>query len=422
MVNHWGVAFMGVLNAASNEPAPVIACAIARDVESFDLLIEDMEAELGPAWGGLDVVDGLSFLEQPEAQSLEFVAIAIDRDDEADLTPFGGLIRAAQAIGVKVILIAQDVSPMALHQLMRLGADDFVPYPLPEGALAQAIARVRAPAPSATVAEVSTLTTGKTRLRNGAVIAVHGLAGGVGSTTFAVNLAWELSEALKAEDKRVCILDFDVQFGSVATSLDLPRKENIFELLSDTEAMDDDSFSAALQTFNDQLWVLTAPSDALPLDFLSKDDLNRIIDIAAGLFDVVILDMPSTMVAWTETALTRADVYFAMLELDMRCAQNTLRFTRTLKAEDLPIEKVRFVLNRAPKFTDIGGKGRVKRLAESLDIDFRVQLSDGGKQVTQAADHGLPIALSAAKNPVRKDIMKTAKSLAELVGEDAETG
>ena len=29
------------------EPAPVVACTVCRDVQNFDLLIEDMEAELG---------------------------------------------------------------------------------------------------------------------------------------------------------------------------------------------------------------------------------------------------------------------------------------------------------------------------------------------------------------------------------------
>jgi pilus assembly protein CpaE len=31
--------------------------------------------------------------------------------------------------------------------MLRLGADDFVPYPLPEGALHEAIERLRKPAP-----------------------------------------------------------------------------------------------------------------------------------------------------------------------------------------------------------------------------------------------------------------------------------
>ncbi|MFM7445785.1 MAG: pilus assembly protein CpaE, partial [Tabrizicola sp.] len=43
-----------------------------------------------------------------------------------------------------------------------------------------------------------------------------------------------------------------------------------------------------------------------------------------------------------------------------------------------------------------------------------VQLPDGGEQVTQANDHGLPIAESANKNPLRKELQKLAKSLYDL--------
>jgi pilus assembly protein CpaE len=43
-----------------------------------------------------------------------------------------------------------------------------------------------------------------------------------------------------------------------------------------------------------------------------------------------------------------------------------------------------------------------------------VQLPDGGEQVTQANDHGLPIAENASKNPLRKELQKLAKSLYDL--------
>ncbi len=40
----------------------------------------------------------------------------------------GEIIEAAKDKGIKVILIAEDVSPAALHQLLRHGADEFIPY------------------------------------------------------------------------------------------------------------------------------------------------------------------------------------------------------------------------------------------------------------------------------------------------------
>ena len=413
------------------EPAPILACTISRDVQNFDLLIDDMEIELGESWGDLSFDDAQVFLEQPDARSLEFVAIAVNATDEADLDRITDIIKQAKSHGVKVVLIADQVSPIALHQLLRLGADDFVPYPLPEGALHEAIEKLRKPAPAPVLtmaahpidpAEASMPHPGFKAKgdRDGVVLPVHGLAGGSGASTFATNLAWELANISK-EPPRVCLIDFDFQFGSAATYLDLPRKEAVFELLSDAANTDSDSLLQSMLTFNDKLHVLTAPADMLPLDIIGPDDIGRIVDMARANFDFVIIDMPKTIVAWTEAVLARAHVYFALMELDLRSAQNVLRLVRALKAEGLPHEKLRYVLNRAPRFTDLAAKSRVKRMAESLDIAIEVQLPDGGVQITQANDHGLPLSETAGKNPLRKEIQKLAKSLFEL-NKAAETG
>ena len=413
------------------EPAPISACTICRDVQNFDLLIEDMENELGESWGDLSFYDAMAFFAQPDARFLEFVAIAMDAEDETELTLIGDLITEAKSKKVKVILIAEDVSPSILHQLLRQGADEFLPYPLPEGSLHEAIEKLRMPPPAVRLPGEYIGDQGRSvGSRNGVILPVHGLAGGVGATTFAVNLAWELAivqsskpRSRKSKDDtpppRVCLLDFDFQTGTVSTYLDLARREAVYELLSDTAAIDNDSFLGALQTFQDKLHVLTAPADMLPLDIVGSEDINVLIDFARANFDFVVIDMPSTLVSWTETVLHSAQVYFSLLELDMRSAQNTLRFLRLLKGEDMPIEKLRFALNRSPGFTDLQGKARVKRMAESLDIDIELLLPDGQKQVMQACDHGLPLAENFGKNPLRKEIMKLAGSLHELVTSEA---
>ncbi len=403
--------------ALQPEPAPIVACTISRDVQNFDLLIEDMEAECGESWGDLSFQDAAVFLRQPDAGSLEFVAVAIDSDDENDVSEIADIIKTAKERGVRVLLIAEDVSPIALHQLLRQGAEEFVPYPLPDGALHDAIERMRKAAqrpPEADLPDSMKTKIKATGDKDGVVLPVHGLAGGAGASTFAVNLAWELATIDKDNPPRVCLLDFDFQFGSVATYLDLPRRESVLELLQDTSSVDSDAFMQALLTFNERLHVLTAPSDLVPLDLVNQEDIQKIIDIAASNFDYVVIDMPSTVVMWTETVLSAAHVYFALMELDMRSAQNTLRMIRALKGEQLPVNKLRYVLNRAPKFTDLSGKSRVKRMGESLDIQIEVQFSDGGKQVVQSNDHGIPLSETAAKNPLRKEIQKLAASLHEL--------
>ncbi len=406
------------MSSATNQPeaSPLVACTISRDVTNFDLLIEDMESAVGEAWGDLGFPEALAFMGQLDAKMLEFIAIAIDEDDEADLSIIGDIITLAGQLKIKVILIADDVTPAALHSLLRQGADEFVPYPLPEGELQAAIERMRKPAePTPTVSATPRANGG-----DGVILGVHGLAGGTGATTLAVNLAWELASASKDEAPRVCIIDMGLQFGSVSTFLDLPRREPVFEMWSDTETMDEDIFKQALVSYQDRLWVLTAPPEMLPLDMISPEDVTRVLDQARKHFDYVIVDMPTTLVQWTETVLCAAQIYFATVEMDMRSAQNTLRVKRALKAEDLPLERLRYCINRAPKFTDMSGKSRVKRMAESLEISIELQLPDGGKAVGQGADHGLPLAKTAPKNPLRKEIAKLAASIHALAKSDAD--
>ena len=397
---------MSSSNAKPSLSAPIRACTVSRDVQNFDLLIEDMELELGESWGDLTFPSALKYMDQPDARSLEFLAIAIDDEDDGNMALIEAVIQRANTLGIRVLLIAEELGPIALHRLLRLGASDFVPYPLPEGALHDAIKRMDQPSVETLMVPAQNASrTGK----QGAVYAIQPLAGGTGATTFAVNLAWEIANAGK-DAPSVCLLDFDLQTGSVSTYLDLARTEKVYEMLSNTAMMDRDFFMSTLQTFNDKLSVLTAAADMLPLDLITPDDIERVISLARANFDVVVIDMPGTVVQWTETVLNEADIYFATMELDMRSAQNALRLIRALKAEDLPLFKLEYVLNRAPKFTDMAGKARAKRMAESLDIEFKHLLPEGLTQVTHANDHGLPLAEIAPKNPLLKEIRKLAQT------------
>lgn len=405
---------------SQSEPTPIRACTISRDVQNFDLLIEDMETAMNDAWGDLGFAEALAFLAQPDAAGLEFVALAMDAEDEEDLPLLNEIITVAEKSGIKCILIAEDVSPAALHQLLRSGADEFVPYPLPEGELRAAIERLRSAPPETVRPAAESRSDPLPTTGAGVVLAVQGLAGGTGATTLATNLAWELATVSKAKPPQVCLLDLSLQFGSVATFLDLPRRDVIFELWSETERLDEDMLRQALVSFEDRLRVLTAPTDILPLDFIGPEDVRRVLDLARRHFDYVIVDMPTTLVQWTEAVLNACQIYFATIELDMRSAQNCLRVKQALQSEDLPIEKLRYCLNRAPKFTDITGKSRIRRMSEGLEIAIDILLPDGGRAVAQSADHGLPLAMSAAKNPLRREIAKLAKSLHDLGRDEAE--
>jgi pilus assembly protein CpaE len=409
-----------MVDTVQTEDANIIeACAIARDLESFDNLIENLENRLGSNWGGLDFNNAEDILKSSHADSLKFIVIALDKTDEDDLSFVPNIVTSAKDRGIKVILATHELTTMSLHQLMRLGADDFVPYPIPNNALNETIDRVlTVPDEKVIIKEVyiqsEEQNAPKKHVKQGILLPIYGMSGGVGATTFATNLAWEMQTILEAQDKSVCIMDFDFQFGSVATYLDVPKTEAAFEMISDANNADSDSFKQVVSIFKKKLAVLPSPQDAVPLEFIGPDEAKHMIDLARSCYDVVIIDTPRTLVSWTEVILNECELFLCVMGVDMRSAQNTQRFMRALKAEELPFEKVQFILNYAPKMTDLGGKSRVKSMTESLDIALRWQLSDGGKHVSSTGDHGVPLAEMVPKNPLRKDIQKIAETFAEL--------
>lgn len=402
-------------SAAAAEPAPIVACTVSRDLDAFDGLVAEMDAALGEGWGELTLHEAEAYLAQPDADSLEFLALAVGPEDESDLALVGRIVAAAQARGTAVILVAGEVRPAALHALLKLGAHGFVPHPLPEGELAAAIARLPAPGASAPPSGPRVAATDD---RSAVVLPVHGLSGGVGATTLAVNLAWELTRAEGAPS--VCLLDLDFQFGTVGTYLDLPRREATAELVAEAASADSDAFMQALTPYRDRLRVLTAPPDMAPLDMLSPEGAARLVEIARTNFDYVVVDMPRTVTQWTGTMLEWAHLYFAVVALDLRSAENALRLSRAVQAEELPHGKLRWVLNRAPGRLDVSGRSRLRRLAEGLDVKIELLMPDGGGKVAQACDEGTPLAEAAPRNALRREIARLAASLhARNLAEDA---
>lgn len=423
---------MSTVAIIETKPAALVACTIARNIVLHETLIDAMEQTFGENWGDVPLDEAAAFLARSDSAGLKFIVIALNVSDEADLACTTALVAQAKSRGLGVIALSNSISPAALHKLMRAGVDDFLPDPLPDLALAESVTQLQKdfaakaasiasaqeplappqnPPPSAQIFAPNFKPKSD---HDGVILPIHGMAGGAGASVLAVNLAHELALISAKEKSKVCLLDLNFQFGNCATYLDLPRRDAVMDFFSDTTGADGDAFLAAMQITKDGLYVLTSPADMMPLEIVTARDIGLVLDMARSSFDYVIIDMPTTIVSWTETVLAKSDVYFAVVGLDLRSAQNVLRLVRALKSENMPHEKLRFALNRAPGFTDLTAKARVKRMAESLDISMELQLPDGGVHVAQSCDQGLPLAQIAPKNPLRREIQKLAKSLIEV--------
>ncbi|MEM1277591.1 MAG: AAA family ATPase [Pseudomonadota bacterium] len=398
----------------TEESAPE-ALVFADGFAEIDQLAEELDVEFGAdAWLEVSLNEAKDVLQNAESErTIAIVTLSSDEPEAVEAST--ELVRLARNAELLVLLVCGEVSPRTMHSLLREGVAEFAPYPEPEGALSESINRMRLLRSSG---GRGIPTSGGKVVRKGRVITVYGAAGGVGASTYAVNLSWELANLVRREGRRVLLMDFNFQYGSVATFLDVPRREAVYELVSEASTLDQTGLTQALSTYNDRLHVLTAPRDALPLDIVSPNDVAAIVNHARDMFDYVVIDMPQALMSWSEQVYNASDEFHAVMEIDMRSAQNMFRFIRTLKSEDMGLEKLVFLLNRAPGLTDLSGKARVKRVAESLGLDFSFLLPDGGRQVINACDQGVPLAEAAKTNPLRREVAKIAQKV--LASEEVE--
>jgi pilus assembly protein CpaE len=193
-------------------------------------------------------------------------------------------------------------------------------------------------------------------------------------------------------------------------------KPAVYEVLTEAGSLDRDAFEQATVTYRDSLAVFTAPEEILPLDLVAAPEIGSLLRFARQGFDIVVVDMPGALTAWTDTVIATSDAYLVVCELEVRSAQNAVRFLRLLEGEGLASDALGWVLNRAPGKLDMSGRARVAKMAETLGVAFRAVLPDGGRAVTEANDQARPLRDAHPRGALTKEIARLARDL------DAEFG
>lgn len=363
----------------SPRPAPLLACTISRDLGRFDQLVMEMESELGDQWGDLSLDRAAAFIST--ATALRFVVFALDGEDEGN-PAVADAIAAARNVGLRVILVINGIGPIGLQQILRFCPDDVLAYPLSHGALREAATQGRKDSPTGLGPSDDIAPSARRPMRDGVVIPVVGVAGGVGATTLAVGIAWELGHR-----HRTCLIDLDPCSGAVGAALNLHNSQP-------------SGFPQGLQQWRGRFHVLIAATSA-------RRDVARLIAQARADFDLVLLDLPTGDTETAQAVIAHADLALAVMEPDARCLRSAAQLVRDLDPEARP--KLRHIVNRAPGVVDFAGRARMKRLAGSLTV--AANLPDGGKAVGLAAERGAPLAETAPRNGFRRSLATLAESL-----------
>ena len=134
----------------------------------------------------------------------------------------------------------------------------------------------------------------------GRVIAVVGAKGGVGASTVAHNLAWDLATLT---EMATIVADFDLGFGTAGLDYNQVPPQGVAEAVFAPERVDADLVDRLLSKCGDNLSLLAAPAMLDRLYDFPETSFDSLIDAMRASTPWIVLDLPH---AWNALDATNA--------------------------------------------------------------------------------------------------------------------
>jgi pilus assembly protein CpaE len=237
----------------------------------------------------------------------------------------------------------------------------------------------------------------------GKLICVLGPKGGIGKTLTCCNLGVTLAEM----DKRVVLVDLDLQFGDLALSLGLSPDATIHDLATSGGSLDAGKVESYLATHPTGMRVLMAPTRPDQASTITIELLREVYAVLRNSFDYVIVDTPPGFTPEV-IATIDASTHICMIGmLDALSLKNTKLGLETLDLMGYKPDRVRIVLNRADSSVGITHNDVLSILGRPPDV-----LVPSHRDITRSVNEGVPIALGNKRSEAAKAFQALAAQYA----------
>ena len=285
--------------------------------------------------------------------------------------------------GTNVVALGDHNDVGLYRDLIEAGVSNYIVKPLTRDLLIKAL---------------SPKTTPDTRagLKLGKIVAFTGARGGVGSTTLAANLAWNLANR---QGRRVALVDLDLQRGDCGMLFNIEPGPGLRDALANPLRVDHLLLDRIMTKIGERLFVLGSHE---PLDdnmHFNGPAIDTLFSVLRSQFHYVIVDVPRIPAPPYRRALEIADRRVIVVDQTMRSMRDAVRVTRMFDqgvpgAEAVSHRNI-FVVNR------IGEAGQhalpIKDIEKVLQVAPTAEIPFLPALVTPAAHNALVAASRRGK-------------------------
>ncbi len=247
---------------------------------------------------------------------------------------------------------------------------------------------------------------------NGVVMTFFSTASAVGKTLISCNMASELAR----QGRRVCLIDFDLQFGDVCNYLQLLPENTMADvqkaLTVQGNACHVEEFLTPYEYNDTVFYVLAAPKKLEEAYNIKKDYAVQAVKQLQAKFDYVIVDTTSMFSVLNLALLDLSTIVTFLGIVDFIPTIKNMKIgSDTLNDLNYDKNKIRLVLNRSNAKTRISIDDVERLLGERfyhiLPNDFRA--------ASQSIKEGIPLVL-------KNDTTALSEALCDLVARYTNSG
>lgn len=246
----------------------------------------------------------------------------------------------------------------------------------------------------------------------GEIVTFFSPKGGVGTTTLAINTAVLLAGGGAATAQhsgaRVLLVDLDLQFGQVATHLNLSPRYDIGVLAKDDQALaDPDLVRTYLTPHSSGLQVLAAPANPDVEAGVSADHVSRALGALRPSFDHVVVDLGSRLDARALSVLEQAETHVFVIFPEIAALRATSVAMAFLAETAMLRARTHFVVNHIFP----------KELLKTRDVENLLRTRPAAEipytevDMIRAANEGVPLVLSRPTSPATVALQRLTQTI-----------
>ncbi|MFO8006383.1 MAG: hypothetical protein R6V05_01460 [Candidatus Brocadiia bacterium] len=321
------------------------------------------------------------------------VVVGVDTPSDPALKTIESINAGPADVGI--IVVSKEPSQELLVSCMRAGTDEFIEYPVDQGELGKAMQGLLRRKGIASSGE-------------GTVVGVFSATGGVGVTSVACNVAVGIAQELRAENA-CCVLDMNMQFGSVALALDIREfTHTLLDAVQEQERLDENLLRSFMSRHPSGLSVLPGPLSVADLEGMDPWGVRSVIRLCRKLYRYTVLDLPHVIDDCSVVGLDEADEIFLICDMVLPSIRNTIRAVETFHELDYKTEKVRLIVNR---FYD-SDQVSLDEISEHISLPVHWLVPYSSEPVIASLNSGQPVDESAPDSQVALSLMSLAQHTA----------